>query len=99
MVGKKILIIRMGVTITIIIATFAVGWYLFSRFFRLDERFEYTRNQEVNNPRLNYSKLDTILNELEQREENSLDLDSYNESYEENPFYNPSIIIEEDEDE
>ena len=67
MFGTKIVLVRVFVLAIMVIATFAVGWYLFERYTQMNKRSSSVQNEELNNPRLNTALLDKVSKEFEIR--------------------------------
>ena len=61
------MIIRIVVAIIVIVALYAAGWYLFTRFDQLQENEQLQIAQELNHPRINQTKIDTITKEFKVR--------------------------------
>ncbi len=63
--GKKIFAIRIVTFLVIVLATFAVGWYLFVRYLQIEGIGDSTTRvkEELNTPRLN----DALVKEMNKR--------------------------------
>lgn len=60
--------IRLAATIMIVIATYAVGWYILTRFAQLEEPDKLIQEDEMNNPRLNKILLQELKDEINKRD-------------------------------
>lgn len=60
MFGTKLGVVRIIVFLLIIVATYAVGLYLFERYVQLNDEQVTQQVEEVNNPRLNHKMLEKI---------------------------------------
>lgn len=89
MAGTRLFLIRIGVTSFMILAIFAIGWYLFTRFVELQgAQVTITSGQEeVNNPRINRSLLESLTEKFENRKLYSKDEQVFVTIEEEDPFY------------
>jgi hypothetical protein len=87
MAGIRLFIIRLVSTVLIIIACFMFGWYLYSRYSQLNSPGSVVREDEINNPRLNYNLLERLSNEFEDRTYYSQDYGVSVEVSEADPFY------------
>ncbi|MBN2015367.1 hypothetical protein JW766_00870 [Candidatus Dojkabacteria bacterium] len=67
MIGTRIFIIRVASTVLIIIASFVIGWYVYTRFTQLNFEGLAVREDEINNPRLNYPLLEALREDLDSR--------------------------------
>jgi len=65
--GTRLMFIRLAATIMIVVATYAVGWYIFTRFSQLKEPDKLIKEEEMNNPRLNKNLLQDLKNEMNSR--------------------------------
>jgi hypothetical protein len=70
MIGGKIIIIRLTVTVVIVSATFALGWYLYGKFSRLSELGKediYEQTGEINNPRVDRVMMKKVMENMSLR--------------------------------
>ncbi len=85
--GTRLMIIRLMATIMIVIASYAVGWYILTRFAQLEEPDKLIQEDEMNNPRLNKILLKELKDEINERnlytDGDSISIDIS----EEDPFY------------
>lgn len=88
MVSSRIIIIRIAVFGVMIFATFALSWYLFTRFFELTkDGGALGVREEVNNPRLDTKTLEGITEEFNKREMYTSDSQVTVNFPEKDPFY------------
>lgn len=89
MTGSRLIIIRIGVMIVVIVTTFAMAWYLFTRFWELKEepRLLNISQEEVNNPRINKSLLEGLTEKFEARKLYTKEDQSSIQIEEKDPFY------------
>jgi len=85
--GKRLMIIRLIATVMIVLASYAVGWYIFSRFTQLEEPDDLVKEDELNNPRLNKNLLEDIRDEVSNRKFYSGNDEVSIEVEEQDPFY------------
>jgi hypothetical protein len=86
-VGVKLVIIRIFATTILIIASYAVGWYIFTRISQLNKPKSPVAEEDINNPRLNKGLLNQI-----KKDENTRRLYTPNDTVdikieESDPFY------------
>jgi hypothetical protein len=86
-VGVKLVIIRVCATTILVIASYAVGWYIFSRISQLNKPKNPIAEEDINNPRLNKMLLNQIKEDINTRRLYTPN-DSIDIQIEENdPFY------------
>lgn len=66
--GARLLTVRIVSTIVILFASFIMGWYVFSRLEQLYRPVKYKVEEEVNNPRLNVTILNSLSENFEKRQ-------------------------------
>ena len=88
MSGQRVFLIRIFVTAFVIFSSFAMGWFLYTRFLQLTEEENIVvGTTEVNVPRLNLNEMQQVLDRFEGRkmylEEDQVPTDTP----EKDPFY------------
>ena len=90
MIGGKIVIIRLIVTVVIVSATFALGWYLYGKFARLSELGKediYEQTGEINNPRVDFVSMEKVMENMNIRKEYAGTEQIQRSTPEPDPFY------------
>lgn len=85
--GTRIFFIRLIATILVITATFVSSWYVFTRYKQLSEPSMLISEEDLNNPRLNYSAFEKIIDYFESRKLYSGEEEIIINISEEDPFY------------